>query len=729
MIGENLGHYSILDKLGEGGMGEVYLAVDRHLDRKVALKILPQSMADETERLERFRREAKALACLDHPNIVAIHSVETVDGVHFIVMELLEGKTLGDFIPKRGVSVAQFFETAIPLTDAIAAAHEKGIVHRDLKPSNIVVTNSGRVKVLDFGLARLRALEEEAADSEDTTEPLTEDGRLMGTIPYLAPEQLRGKRGDSRSDIFSLGIILYQMATGKRPFTGVNAIEVQSAILRDKPLPIDNIRRDMPRHVGRLINYCLHKSRDRRMQSAKDLRNELVDLKLELTTEDGRQEQIPLPPPEQPKRWSMAILVTTLFLVAMVGIFRFGNFSVKPPAVTSSPARVSNDYVQSLLDQGRMAELRGDSKQNHDKAEQRYRAAVAVEPEEPIVRARLARFLSDIQRYYPERSYQEEIEDLADSALRSDRNSLEALQAIGNLALLEKDVAVAVVTAENLVDLYPEHWAGYTLLGRARVRQNRLEEALAKLHTGASLAGIDIQPRLELAYALLASGSINEAASEYERILADSPNSTTAMNNLGMIYGQQGRYLEALPVLRRLLEIAPDADAAVNLAGCYFHLERFEEAITSYNTALELNPHDPNAAHGLAETYESLGEPIQTRILYEKAIAEYDAVLSDTGPIPYYLGNRAVCAAKLGRHQEALDNLNEAEQLAPHSAELQFKASQVYALGDDWSRAFDSMNRSIESGYPRREFENSLVFNSRLNDPEFRRILESSANR
>ena len=728
MIGENLGHYSILDKLGEGGMGEVYLAVDRQLDRRVALKILPQSMADEPERLERFRREAKALACLDHPNIVAIHSVETVDGFHFIVMELLEGQTLGDFIPKRGVSVAQFFETAIPLTDAIAAAHEKGIVHRDLKPSNIVVTNNGRVKVLDFGLARLRALEEDLADSEDTTEPLTEDGRLMGTIPYLAPEQLRGKRGDSRSDIFSLGIILYQMATGKRPFTGINVIEVQSAILRDKPLPIDNIRRDMPHHVGRLINYCLHKSRDRRMQSAKDLRNELVDLKLELTTQDGQQ-RIPLPPPEQPKRWSMVILVTTLLLVAMVGIFRFSNLTTESSTVTSSPPRVSNTYVQSLLDQGRMAELRGDSKENHDKAEQSYRTAAADEPEEPIVRARLARFLSDIQRYYPDRSYQAEIRDLAESALRSDRNSLEALQALGNLALLEKDVAVAVVTAESLVDLYPEHWAGYTLLGRARNRQNRLEEALAKLHTGASLAGIDIQPRLDLAYALLASGSTNEAASEYERILTDSPNSTTAMNNLGMIYGQQGRYLEALPVLRHLLETAPDAAAAVNLAGCYFHLGWFEEAITSYNTALELNPHDPNAAHGLAETYERLGEPIQTRILYEKAIAEYDAVLSDTGPIPYYLGNRAVCAAKLGRHQEALDNLNEAEQLAPHSAELQFKASQVYALGGDWSRAYDSMNRSIESGYPRREFENSLVFASRLNDPEFRRILESSADR
>jgi len=217
MVGQTLGHYKILELLGKGGMGEVYRAEDTTLDREVALKILPPELAESQERLDRFQREAKTLAALDHPNIVHIYTVEEADGVRFLTMHLVEGKQLSELIPKGGMSLDRIFDLAIPLADALATAHEKGVIHRDLKPANIMVTDEGRVKVLDFGLAKLQHDLHTPVATELPTEPLTEEGRIVGTMPYMSPEQLEGAEIDSRSDVFSLGVILYEMATGERP--------------------------------------------------------------------------------------------------------------------------------------------------------------------------------------------------------------------------------------------------------------------------------------------------------------------------------------------------------------------------------------------------------------------------------------------------------------------------------------------------------------------------------
>ncbi|MGB5658410.1 MAG: serine/threonine-protein kinase, partial [Thermoanaerobaculia bacterium] len=217
MIGETLSHYRILDKLGKGGMGEVFLAEDTTLKRKVALKVLPPELATSQERLERFQREAESLASLNHPNIVTIHTVEEDGGVRFLTMEWVDGQTLAELVGKGGIPLERIFEIATPLADALAVAHSKGVVHRDLKPGNVMVTDDGRVKVLDFGLAKLLEEEPDLVATEMATEALTRDGIAMGTIPYMSPEQVQGKAVDHRSDIFSLGIVLYEMSTGKLP--------------------------------------------------------------------------------------------------------------------------------------------------------------------------------------------------------------------------------------------------------------------------------------------------------------------------------------------------------------------------------------------------------------------------------------------------------------------------------------------------------------------------------
>jgi len=239
MIGTTLSHFKITAKLGEGGMGEVYRATDTKLGREVAIKVLPAEMATSAERLERFRREAMTLASLDHPGVVGVYSVEEADGLHFLTMQLVEGEPLDRVIPDGGLPVERILKIATELTDALAAAHEKGIVHRDLKPSNVMVTAEGRVKVLDFGLAKFTGPQsEEVLNSTLQTELRTSDGVVMGTVPYMSPEQLSGQEVDHRSDIFSLGVLLYEMASGERPYQGRSSVELASAILRDKPPPL-----------------------------------------------------------------------------------------------------------------------------------------------------------------------------------------------------------------------------------------------------------------------------------------------------------------------------------------------------------------------------------------------------------------------------------------------------------------------------------------------------------
>jgi TolB-like protein len=274
--GSKLGAYEILSPLGAGGMGEVYRATDTKLGRDVALKVLPADMAGDPERLGRFRREAKTLAQLDHPNIVTIYSVEECDGVHFLTMQLVEGLPLDRMIPQGGLPVEQIVEIAGALGDALAAAHEKGIVHRDLKPANVMVSKEGRVKVLDFGLAKdVRA---NVLDATLTSASQTQVGVIMGTPAYMSPEQTSGRPLDHRTDIFSLGVLLHEMATGRRPFEGNSSAELVSAILRDTPASVTELRPSLPSDLARIVRRCLEKDPRHRVQTARDVSNEFRDL-------------------------------------------------------------------------------------------------------------------------------------------------------------------------------------------------------------------------------------------------------------------------------------------------------------------------------------------------------------------------------------------------------------------------------------------------------------------
>ncbi len=303
--GTRLGTYEILGPLGAGGMGEVYRARDSRLGREIALKVLPAEVAASSDRLARLEREARTVAGLNHPNIVVLYTVEDADGVRFLTMELVSGHALSDLVAPGGLPLQKLLELAIPLADALVAAHEKGVIHRDLKPGNVMVTREGRIKVLDFGLAKMMGADAPGAEGPSLTVtadgPISGEGRVVGTVPYMAPEQLRGEAVDARSDLFSLGIILYELATGRRPFAGETSIDVSHAILRETPEPLSRVRTDLPSDFAALVDHCLQKSPRERVQTALDVNNALRRLRKVL--ERGGPER-----PESDKVASIAVL-------------------------------------------------------------------------------------------------------------------------------------------------------------------------------------------------------------------------------------------------------------------------------------------------------------------------------------------------------------------------------------------------------------------------------------
>jgi Tol biopolymer transport system component/predicted Ser/Thr protein kinase len=335
MVGETIAHYRVLEKLGEGGMGAVFKALDTHLERLVAIKVLPADKVADPERRRRFVQEARAASALNHRNIITIHDVAAHDDVHFIAMEYVQGRTLSGAIGRDGLPIRDVLNYGIQIADALAAAHAAGIVHRDLKPANVMITAQSTVKVLDFGLAKLT--EAAPASTETATRaadgPLSAVGTIVGTTAYMSPEQVEGRKLDARSDIFAFGAVLYEMATGRRAFLRESTIATLSAILRDEPPPPSEVVPRVPRELQRIVLRCLRKSADERYQHIGDVKIALQDLKADLSDGLAGSRRDPKPVAGV-RRWLPVAAALVLGVALAAGAIRWWP---RPTATMAGP--------------------------------------------------------------------------------------------------------------------------------------------------------------------------------------------------------------------------------------------------------------------------------------------------------------------------------------------------------------------------------------------------------
>ena len=737
MQGRTLLHYHFLEKLGEGGMGLVYKARDETLGRLVAIKVLPDARLDPSSR-GRFFLEARTASALNHPNIITIHEIASCEGTEMIVMEHVEGSTLGELLTSGPLPVADVLNYGVQIADALAKAHAAGIIHRDIKPGNVMITRDGLVKVLDFGLAKVHPTAADHAPHAPTLE-LTGARVVLGTAAYMSPEQATGDPLDSRSDIFSFGVVLYEMIGGRRPFEGRTTVEVLRQLLAPEEVPVDVIRHRAPDSLVQIVSRALAKDRELRFASVEQMRHELRAVQPTSSraivvpassASDAPTISLALPPavpsdrgrPAGHRRMRQAIALTAATATIVALLVSLPSLLGRDAAGETGTKATGSSYQHYAV--GQTLLKRHDRRGDIDRAIEAFTKSIEQDAKYAPGYAGLADAYYRKNLSNPDVQWKRLALENATQAVSLNPDLAIAHIALGKAMLANGRTDEAEGPLQKALELEPGQPAALISLGAVASARKDLTGAETRYREAMASAPQDWQPVAELGQLFYKSARYPEAIDAWERCAKLVEDNATIYRNLGAAYHALDRTDEAARAFQQALQIEPTAPVYNNLGTLRFFQGRYADAVAAFRKAVEMRANSYLYWGNLGDAHRwNTPTKHEASAAYRTAIQLAQDALTAKGDHEDLLATIALYRVKSGDSAGALRDIAAVNAAAKPSPVMLFRATVVYELAGKRDAALAALERTLRAGYSPREIRTEPELISLRTDTRFHLLM------